>query len=353
MGHYNDALVQAHVSTGNHVEVITSSAPPSLEDGPLLTVRSSRFLQIALNRSAPKAIRAGAYLGGLAQLLVRALIGSDAVVLHFFHWPTADLMAMRLLKRAKRRVIIVAHDPVPVTERQQDIAWKKGLRLADVVVVHGPAASAAVLSLGVSSSRVLVCRFGDYLAARALSPDVACDYLGISRHLQNPIALIVGNLRSGKGIERAVTGVGGAHEIGTLLVAGARQGDWDLDRALRLPAGSPVTLTRIERRLTDQEELAAYSLADVVLALYESAYSSAVIARAHSLGKPVVLTDVGDLRQQAMPHDVVIRRDYSKLELNAAIRRCLARSRPKVEPSTVTDLWLAHARAVTSALGIT
>lgn len=85
--------------------------------------------------------------------------------------------------------------------------------------------------------------------------------------------------------------------------------------ALRTSEGSPLMIARVDRRMSDLEEPAAYSLADVVLAPYESGYSSAVIARTHSMGKPVVLTDVGDLAQQALPDDVVLPVDYSSEQL--------------------------------------
>ena len=109
--------------------------------------------------------------------------------------------------------------------------------------------------------------------------------------------------------------------------------------------GSTIQVVRVDRRMSDLEEKAAYALADVVLALYESGYSSGVIARAHSMGKPVVLTDVGDLALQAHPGDAVLPVDYTADQLREAIGRCL---RARVEAPKDWDLepWLSQARSV-------
>ena len=94
--------------------------------------------------------------------------------------------------------------------------------------------------------------------------------------------------------------------------------------------------------MTEREELAAYSLADVVLTLYDSAYSSGVIARSHALGVPVVMTDVGDLSRQSAPTDAVVGAHYSDEELARAIARVLGpqATSPNLEP------WQAHVHAV-------
>jgi hypothetical protein len=101
--------------------------------------------------------------------------------------------------------------------------------------------------------------------------------------------------------------------------------------------------------MSDLEERAAYSLADVVLTLYDSGYSSAVIARAHSIGKAVVLTDIGDMAKQAGLSDTVLPSDYTAGQLRSAVDRCL---RAVTEAPTEWDrgAWLFHAESVLARL---
>ncbi len=101
--------------------------------------------------------------------------------------------------------------------------------------------------------------------------------------------------------------------------------------------------------MSDLEEQSAYSLADVVLTLYDTAYSSAVIARAHSIGKPVVLTDIGDLAQQASPGDVVLPFDYTAEQLRGAVARCL-QGNSSAPVTWDLGAWRFHAESVLAHL---
>jgi hypothetical protein len=56
---------------------------------------------------------------------------------------------------------------------------------------------------------------------------------------------------------------------------------------------------------------------------YRRAFSSGVLARAHALGRPAVVSAVGGLAEQAGPTDDVVGDDR---ELEAAIRRIVAKA---------------------------
>jgi glycosyltransferase involved in cell wall biosynthesis len=64
------------------------------------------------------------------------------------------------------------------------------------------------------------------------------------------------------------------------------------------------------------------SAADWVVLPYRRAFSSGVLARAHALGRPSLVSPVGGLSEQAGPSDVVVGDDE---ELVAAIRRVVTR----------------------------
>jgi glycosyltransferase involved in cell wall biosynthesis len=346
MGHYNEALVAAYEQAGASLEIVTGSRDASR--GSRANVYVSRFFRLALDRSKPRALRAMGYLGGYLGCL-RLALRSDVVVLHFLHRPAADRWALKAFQWLGCRSVLVAHDPQPVLSSQRGSAYQRCLCLFDVIVVHGPKARADIVGQGAPDDKVVVAPFGDYRATPPLDHAAACRALRLPE-MAHPTAAIIGNLKPGKGIRRAREALDALRSPArTLLVAGSKQGDWDLEDALRTSEGSQLRIVRVDRRMSDLQEWAAYSLADVVLALYDSGYSSAVVARAHSMGKPVVITDVGDLAMQARPGDVVLTVDYRADQLREAIERCL---RASVEAPTIWDreAWLYHARSVVALL---
>jgi glycosyltransferase involved in cell wall biosynthesis len=346
MGHYNEALVTAYEQAGASLDVVTSSHDASC--GFRASVHVSRFFRLALDRSKPPILRAMGYLGGYLGCL-RLATQANIVVLHFLHRPAADRLALKAFRRLGCRLVLVAHDPQPVLSSQRGSAYQRCLGLFDLIVVHGPKARADIVAQGAPGDKVIVAPFGDYRSTQPLEPAVACRALVLS-DMANPTAAIIGNLKPGKGIQRARQALETAPSpVRTLLIAGSKQGDWDLEDALRTSEGSQLRIVRVDRRMSDLEEWAAYSQSDVLLALYDSGYSSAVIARAHSMGKPVVLTDVGDLALQARPGDVVLTVNYTADQLREAIERCLLAG---VEMPIVWDreAWLYHARSVLARL---
>lgn len=348
MGHYNEALIGAYAANGHVVSYLTSTAGAELSAS--VNVRISRLFRCALDRSRPRFVRAGAYAAAELMSLVSATRDrSQAVVVHFVHLPAVDYLSLLLHRLMGRRIVLVAHDPFPVGDRRASWPYVRVHRLADVVVVHGPTARRDVLRLGVRSDRIVLAPFGDFRSVERMDVSAASQKLGLPDRPEAPVAVIVGNLRPSKGIRRAVQALSASDSpVRSLLVAGTKQGRWDLDDALQTPAGSRLRVIRHDGRMTDDEELAAYSLGDVVLALHERGYSSGVIARAHAVGRPVVLTDVGDLADQRALLDAMLPADYGQEDLRAAIARVLDTTSGR--PRRVNDRWIAHVTAVTARL---
>src|SRR5450759_520579 len=347
MGHYNEALVAAYEQAGASVEVVTSSHEASYDLR--ANVHVSRLFRLAVDRSKPRVLRAIGYSVGYLGCL-RLAAQADVVVMHFLHRPVADRWAIKAFRRLGCRLVLVAHDPHPVVPGQRDVAYQRCLGLFDLIVVHGPKARADIVAQGAPAEKVIVTPHGDSRPKPPPDPAAARSALGLP-DMARPTAAIIGNLRLDKGILRARQALeAGPSPVRTLLVAGSKQGDWDLEEALRTSDHSQLEVVRGIRRMSDFEERGAYSLADVVLVLHQSGYSSGVIARAHSMGKPVVFTDVGDLAMQARPGDVVLTVDYSADQLRKAIERCL---RAGVEAPTEWESgpWLFQARSVLAFLG--
>jgi hypothetical protein len=346
MGHYNEALVTAYGMAGAHVDYVTSSDDPSYE----LPARAhvSKAFALAMDRAKPKVLRAVGYVSGYIGCL-RLARGTDAVVFNFMHRPSIDRWALKAFRRAGRRLVLIAHDPEPVLATQRGGAYQQCLGMFDIVVVHGPAARKDIIALGVDANRVVLASHGEFRPAKPLDRAEAQSALGLG-HIDSPVAAIIGNLRPCKGIRRAREALDApGTTVRTLLVAGSQQGDWDLQGALLQSDIGPVKVVRVDRRLSDTEECAAYSLADVVLALYESGYSSGVISRAHSIGRPVVLTNVGDLAIQARSTDAIVPADYTAEQLRKAIEKCLSAG---TQPPSEWEMepWRDHAREVMARL---
>ncbi|HEY8870042.1 MAG TPA: glycosyltransferase [Candidatus Limnocylindrales bacterium] len=346
MGHYNDQLAGAYRRSGFTVQVITTTASRYLLD--MVRVRRSHAYKWFLRRDLPAPVRGAAYALGNARALGSSL-WADIVVVHFLHQPLIDYLLLRSLSLLRKRLVLVAHDPEPVATHPGRM-YRRCLGLFDVLVVHGPAAKRDLLALGTDETRIVMARFGEFRPMAPMTRDEALSTLGLL-DLPAPTAAIIGNLKPGKGVQRALESLDAPDPvIGALLLAGQRQGKWDLAGVLARHSGTTVRVVHVDRRMTDEEERAAYSAADVVLALYESGYSSGVTARAHALRRSVVMTDVGDLRRQAGPRDAVVAADATREELNHAIADVLARVPPPAVSSVATTEWDEHVRDVIARL---
>ena len=86
---------------------------------------------------------------------------------------------------------------------------------------------------------------------------------------------------------------------------------------LRVLCEATERATFVERFLSDQDFDRWVAAADRLVLPYRVSWSSGVLARAHALGTPAIVMDVGGLAQQAGPHDTVVRSDQ---ELETELR---------------------------------
>lgn len=107
-------------------------------------------------------------------------------------------------------------------------------------------------------------------------------------------------------------------------------------------------MVAVLRRLSEQEECAAYSLSAVVLAVYDEGFSSGVVATAHALDRPVVMTDVGDMARQAAACDVVLSPGWQPHDLVAAVNQA-STGAPQQGP-LVDEAWKRPWQSLASAI---
>lgn len=119
--------------------------------------------------------------------------------------------------------------------------------------------------------------------------------LGISP--DRKVLLCFGLIRAYKGLEIALQAFGRLDDSYTLIIAGEAYEDYQKYKSLIavLPNGHQV-IEHI-RYIPDEEVRDYFGAADALLAPYHSATQSGILAIAHHFGLPVIVTDVGGLRE--------------------------------------------------------
>ncbi len=135
-----------------------------------------------------------------------------------------------------------------------------------------------------------------------------------------PVFVCAGFLQPSKGFDRAVRAFARAGG-GSLFVVGSvrEQTPENLAHAEELLTlcRETVGATLVRRFLPDEEFDLWVLAADRVVLPYRRSWSSGVLARAHALGTPAIVSGAGGLAEQAGPGDTVVR---SHRELEAALR---------------------------------
>ena len=160
--------------------------------------------------------------------------------------------------------------------------------------------------------------------ALVVSKDEARQRLGMADG--GPIFVCPGFLQPSKGFDRAVSAFGGA-DSGRLFVVGSVREETPANRAYAdaLSKRCQVTprATLVERFLAEDEFDLWVAAADWVVLPYRRSWSSGVLARAHALGTPAIVSAVGGLPEQAGEKDVVVHDDD---QLASAIREASSRA---------------------------
>ncbi len=91
-------------------------------------------------------------------------------------------------------------------------------------------------------------------------------------------------------------------------------------QALRTRSSEVAGVHLIERFVPEEEFDLWVAAADRVVLPYRRSWSSGVLARAHELGVPAIVCDVGGLAEQASPADVMVEGDEGLVEAFEALR---------------------------------
>jgi glycosyltransferase involved in cell wall biosynthesis len=291
---YDHALCAALARAGASVELFTSRFAYGEANEPAGYSRREFFYRSAPGPAGSARRRVAKLLEHVPDMLrYRRLAGREADVVHF-QWLAIQWLDGGLLPR--RPTVLTAHDLLPREPRAgQARAQRRLYDAVDAIVVHSRyGRDQLVERLAVAPGKVHIVPHGAFThLAELRSEQRLSDELTA---VQCPVVLFFGLLRPYKGLEVLLEAWRGISDAELWIVGRPRM---RLD-PLRAMAPSGV---RFVPRFVPDEELAAYfHRADVVVLPYtrtERFDQSGVLASALAFGKPIVLSDVGGLREVA------------------------------------------------------
>jgi len=279
-------------------------------------------------------------LGGKAFRVADRMGGSfDRIVVHFqpalYYRPRSPLSRIATsasllwlaLRRPRLRMVVHEADP-PLLWRPDYALLALAFRSAGRVVFHTETEREALERAYHVRVRSEIVPHRVLPAAPPPTRDEARAALGIEG--RGPVLVCAGFLHPGKGFDRAVSafGASGAAERGArLYVVGSirREESGTEDRTLvgdlRAQADRTPGVSFAERYLSDEDLDRWIVAADALVLPYRRSWSSGMLARAHALGTPAVVTATGGLAEQASPADVVVRDDAALAAAIAGVRQ--------------------------------
>jgi glycosyltransferase involved in cell wall biosynthesis len=298
-----------------------------------------------------------AFIGGAA-FRRAASIGArfDRIVVHFqpaLYYPprrpgakvlTSASLLWLVLRRRSRVAVVVHETDTPIRWRPDYAILRLAFALAPDLRFHTEAERAAfaktysmgaVRGPGDGKLRVIEHTVRPTLPRGAITPEQARERLGIGTD-GGPVLVCPGFLQPSKGLDRALeafeavfasdgeTGARAAGERGSLYLVGSVR---DPSREnLAYAAGLRSRCERVpgahmvERFVPDEEFDLWVAAADRVVLPYRRGWSSGVLARAHELGIPAIVSNVGGLAEQAGPGDTVVEGDEELVRAFDAVR---------------------------------
>ncbi|HVA63807.1 MAG TPA: glycosyltransferase [Terriglobales bacterium] len=322
--HYSWQLAQGLAAAAPQTEVVLltgrrpecAGAPAGVRLLPRLWTWNPHFRPRGLPRRLVRAWRGGRYLLAWAQVLRTARREAPDVILLGDLEHRCDAWFVRRLRRSRAgwHLADIWHN-VEAFDRTRSgrllrrPAWRPRLaRQFDTVFVHGPTLAAQFEGLTGVRPQVIAHGNQNWLVEQA-GPDPELD-----RRLQlppgRPVALLFGTLSAYKGVEVLLRALAAIPErrrplalIAGLPTAGVRLEAWQAE-ARRLGIASWV---RWEARYIPTPEIAWYfRRADLVVLPYVAASQSGVAHLALTLGKPLIVTTAGGLKELIAGNGLVV-----------------------------------------------
>jgi glycosyltransferase involved in cell wall biosynthesis len=236
-----------------------------------------------------------------------------------FQWWTGAVLHSYVVlawiaRRLGAKVVIEFHEVqdtgearAPGVARYVATLGRRFLTRADGYIVHSEHDRAAIASAyGIVDHPIRVAPHGPFDHHSVAGPTDDLQQVDEDRPTR---LLFFGTIRPYKGLEHLVTAFNALTpdeaERFELHVMGETWEGWTLPVDLIESSPHRSRITLVNRYLTDDEIAAAFSATDVVLLPYTRSSASGPLHIAMAYGRPVVLTDVGGLRDGASGYDGV------------------------------------------------
>lgn len=349
--HYALGLAPSLAQQGVELEVVGSS---EMEGFPGLKQAGIQFYNLRGDQEEDAPMRQKVWrVLRYYQRLVRFASSTRAPVFHIL-WDNKFVYFDRTLLNLYYRIlgkklVFTAHNINTEARDRRDsllnrVSLKIRYRLMDHVFVHTGQMKAQLQSeFGLNGGRVSVVRFpvNDVTPSSSLSPAEARERLGLKEPQKT--LLFFGNIAAYKGLIDLVEALPRIRkalgDIRLLLVGNVKKGEqayFDLVRQ-RIEELDVAQCVLLVSRYVPEEEVELYfKAAHLAVLPYRNIYQSGVLFLAYRFGLPVIVTDVGSLREDVIEDktgfvcrsqdpehlaDTIIRYFQSELFLNLPDRR--------------------------------
>lgn len=223
------------------------------------------------------------------------------------HWWSIYLLplfftVLVLAKLRGKRIVCTVHTLLEHDERNVvDILLRKMFfKIPDVIIVHSPENKKTMVeTFGMRESKIAIIPMGIFdMYGKGVDKQKARNYLGISK--KTKVILDFGQIRKYKGVEdllRAFQYVKSRIADSKLVIVGKAWIDWKpFQESIQESGLEKDIMTRIEF-IPSSEVKYYFSAADVVVLPYKKFESQSAIGTIGlSFGKPLLVTDVGGLK---------------------------------------------------------
>jgi glycosyltransferase involved in cell wall biosynthesis len=299
-------------------------------------------------------VRAPFLGGGAFRRAARMGRGFDRIVVHFqpaLYFPPGEALQkvltsaslLWLVARRRRATELVIHESDPPLRWRPDyILLGVAFRVTRSLAFHTGAERLAFereyrMRLG-PRGRVIPHVAVTAIAIGSVSRREARERLGIgaARERSGPVLVAPGFIQPSKGFDRALEAFAtvfgsddepadpGSATGASLYLVGSVREETPENRsyasALRTRCAEVAGAHLVERFVTEEEFDLWVVAADRVVLPYRRSWSSGVLARAHELGTPAIVCDVGGLAEQASAADVMVEGDEGLVEVFETLR---------------------------------
>jgi glycosyltransferase involved in cell wall biosynthesis len=210
-----------------------------------------------------------------------------------------DFSYYRLLKRHGARVVYTAYDLTPAV--RLDSFNRMRYRAADLILVHSLNSIADLRNYGVEESRIVQIPHVSLspLARNGMLPrEEAKASLGLPSGAR--VLLFFGRIEPRKGLDLLIDAHARLireHSQIYLIIAGEPSGEFTGYRKRIVESGVSERVILDLRYIPFDRMKVYFSAADAVVLPYRRIYQSGVLQLAYAFGRPVVVTDIGGIRE--------------------------------------------------------